>query len=293
MTVIFFFILITVSFIKTIHDPYTHRSNLPLGTVEDTLSSKIQTNTKTAIVHLSNVDISYEYGGNGKNIIFLHCWAGSKEYWKYTAQALASNFRVYALDLKGFGDSDKPEDGYTIDDFTNLLKEFFNKIGINKAILVGHSMGGKIAVDFAERYPDKVEKLVLVGTPIGKVSLGLKMFTYPIIGKPWYWLVRKLVGHSLQTQEAKEAWSKPTTNSAINSMKMMSNTDLADKLPNICVPTLVVTGERDISANAKQNHIYLQRLKDVKFCIIRNAGHSPMCENPVAFNHLLLDFAVS
>jgi len=293
LTVTFFLTLMAVSFIRTVRDPSVHRSDLPISTVEDALSSRSQASTNKAVVHLSHGDVNYEYGGNGRNVVFLHCWAGSKEYWKWTTQALTPHFRVYALDLKGFGDSDKPDDGYTIDDFSNSVAEFFNAVKIDKAIIVGHSMGGKIAVDFTERYPDRVEKLVLVGTPIGKVSMGLRIFTFPIIGRPWYWIVRKLVGHSLQTQEAKDAWQKPTTNSAIKSMKMLSKTNIADKLMNIHVPTLVVTGERDRSANAKQNRVYLQNLKDVKLCIIRNAGHSPMCENPSAFSHLLLGFAMS
>ena len=193
LTVTFFLALMAVSFIKTVRVPSVHRSGLPISTVEDALSSKSQANTNKVVVHLSHGGVSYEYGGNGKNVVFLHCWAGSKEYWKLTIQALTPHFRVYALDLKGFGDSDKPDDGYTIEDFTNSVVEFFNAVKIDKAIIVGHSMGGKIAVDFTERYPDRVEKLVLVGTPIGKVSMGLRIFTFPIIGRPWYWLVKKLV----------------------------------------------------------------------------------------------------
>jgi pimeloyl-ACP methyl ester carboxylesterase len=281
------------SFIKMANDPDFCRSDLPVSTVEDTLSKKLQRDTEIARVQLEQGNISYEVGGSGKNMVLLHCWAGSKEYWKWTIQALIPHFRVYAPDLKGFGDSDKPKDGYTIADFSKLVADFFDVLGIDKAILVGHSMGGKIALDFAEQHPDRVDKLVLVGTPVGKVSFGLRVFAWPIVGKPWYWLVRKIGQYTLRTQEAKRAWLKPTINSAVRSMKAFSKTDLAEKLPNIHVPTLIVVGEKDHSSAAEQSRIFLQKIENVRLCIVRHAGHSPMCENSAVFNRLLLDFSMA
>jgi pimeloyl-ACP methyl ester carboxylesterase len=286
-------VFIVGSFIKMIYDQDFRRSDLPVSTVEDTLSSRLQRDTEVARVHLKQGSISYEAGGSGKSMVLLHCWAGSKEYWKWTIQALIPHFRVHALDLKGFGDSDKPKDGYTMADFSRLVEDFFDMLGIDRAILVGHSMGGKIAVAFAEQHPDRVDKLVLVGTPVSKVSLGLRVFTWPIVGKPWYWLVRKIGQCTLRAQEAKEAWLKPTVNSAVKSMRAFSKTDLTDKLPNIHVPTLIVMGRKDHTTAVGQAHIFLQKLDNVRLCIIKYAGHSPMCENPKVFNRLLLDFAMS
>jgi pimeloyl-ACP methyl ester carboxylesterase len=168
--------------------------------------------------------------------------------------------------------------------------DFMDSVGIDKAILVGHSLGGKIAVNFAEQYPDRVERLVLVGTPVNKVALGLRLFTWPVIGKPWYWVVKRIGKHSLQTQEAKRAWLKPTTNSAVKSMKAFSRTDLSGKLSRIHVPALVVIGDKDRSSAAKQASVFVQELENVRLCVVKHAGHSPMCENPAAFNRLLVDF---
>jgi len=289
----FCLVLIGGSFIDMLRDSDFRRSDLPIGTVEDTLSKSLHRDTEISRIQLKQGDITYEAGGSGKNMVLLHCWAGSKEYWKWTVQALIPHFRVYALDLKGFGDSDKPEDGYTMCDFSELVAEFCDMLGIDRAILVGHSMGGKIAVDFAEQYPDRVDKLVLVGTPVNKISFGLRVFAWPILGKPWYCLVRKIGQYTLRTQEAKKAWLKPTINSAVGSMKTFSRTDLTEKLPNIHVPTLVVMGEKDRSSAAKQAHIFLQKLEDVRLCIVKDAGHSPMCENPAAFNRLLLNWFIA
>lgn len=293
LVLIFFIGLMCWSFIRMVNDPDLRRSDLPIGTVENTLSSKVHRDTQVTCVRLEQGNISYEVGGSGRNIVLLHCWAGSKEYWKWTIQALTPHFRVYALDLKGFGDSDKPDDGYAMADFSRLIAEFFNALGISKAILVGHSMGGKIAINFAQAYPDKVDKLVLVGTPTEEISLGLRMFTLPIIGKPWYWLVRKIGYHTLQTQEARSAWLKPTINSAVNSMKAISSSDLTEELSSIYIPILVVMGEKDYSRHTRQAHALFQKLRSARLCIVKRAGHSPMCENPSAFNKLLLDFSMS
>ena len=280
------------SFIRMANDPDFCRSDLPVSTVEDTLSKKLQRDTEIARVQLEQGNISYEVGGSGKNVVLLHCWAGSKEYWKWTIRALIPHFRVYAPDLKGFGDSDKPKDGYTMADFSKLVADFFDVLGIDKAILVGYSMGGKIAVDFAEQHPDRVDKLVLVGTPVGKVSFGLRVFAWPIVGKPWYWLVRKIGQYTLRTEEARSAWLKPTITSAVRSMKAFSETDLTERLSNIHVPTLIVIGEKDRSSAAGQARIFLQKLEDVRLGIVKHTGHSPMCENPAPFNRLLLDFSM-
>ena len=292
LMLVLFVVFTVTSFVRMVGDPDFRRSDLPVSTVEDTLSARLQRDTEIASVRLEQGNISYEVGGSGKNMVLLHCWAGSKEYWKWTIQALIPHFRVYAPDLKGFGDSDKPKDGYTMADFSKLMADFFDMLGIDKAILVGHSMGGKIAVDFAEQHPDRVDKLVLVGTPVNKVSLGLRVFAWPIVGKPWYWLVRKIGQYTLRTEEAKSAWLKPTITSAVRSMKAFSTTDLTGKLPNIYMPTLIVMGEKDRSSAARQTRIFFQKLKDVRLCIVKYAGHSPMCENPTAFNHLLLDFSM-
>ena len=278
------------SFIRMWSDPDFRRSDLPLSTVEDTLSKSLQRDTEIAQVQLQQCKIVYEVGGDGRDVVLLHCWAGSKEYWKWTVQALIPHFRVYALDLRGFGDSDKPKDGYTMQDYSRLVGDFMDSVGIDKAILVGHSLGGKIAVNFAEQYPDRVEKLVLVGTPVNKVSLGLRVFTWPVIGKPWYWVVKRIGKYTLQTQEAKRAWLKPTTNSAVKSMKAFSKTDLSGKLSRIHVPALVVVGDKDRSSASKQASVFVQELENVSLYIVKHAGHSPMCENPAAFNRLLLDF---
>ncbi len=278
------------SFIRMCSDPDFRRSELPLSTVEDTLSQSLQRDTEIAGVQLQQCKIVYEVGGDGRNVVLLHCWAGSKEYWKWTVQALIPHFRVYALDLKGFGDSDKPKDGYTMDDYSRLVAEFMDTLGIDSAILVGHSLGGKIAVNFAEQHPDRMESLVLVGTPVNKVSLGLRVFTWPIIGKPWYWIVKRIGKYTLQTQEAKRAWLKPTINSAVRSMKAFSGTDLSGKLSRIRMPTLVVIGDKDRSSAAKQASVFVRELENVKLCVVKHAAHSPMCENPAAFNRLLVDF---
>jgi len=273
-----------------VNNPEFRRSELPLGTVEDALSDDLQTVTETAMLRLDQCNISYETGGEGENIVLIHSWGESKEYWKYTIHGLIDNYRVYALDLKGFGDSDKPKDGYAMIDYSDLILNFFNTLGIDKATIVGHSLGGKIGVHFAQEHPERVKKLVLVDTPAKKISLGLRIFTWPVIGKPWYYVVKKIGQYTFQTPETKNSWLKPTANSAVKSMKAFAKSDLTEKLPNINSPTLIVLGERDRSPAVKQANIFLQNIKNVRLAIVKQAGHSPMSENPKAFNRLLIDF---
>jgi len=110
--------------------------------------------------------IHYEKLGRGRPIILLHGWVGSWIYWIPVMQQLQLKYRVYTIDLIGFGDSAKNPEKYTIDDQIDMLKQFMDQLGIPKAAFVGHGLGAMIIVEFALRYPDKVARAVLSSLPL-------------------------------------------------------------------------------------------------------------------------------
>src|SRR5215470_554890 len=95
--------------------------------------------------------IHYEVLGRGRPVILLHGWLGSWRYWIPTMQLLQTKYRVYALDLYGFGDSAKDPAHYGIEKQVALLDDFMRQLGIPKAAVIGHGLGALIAAEFTRR----------------------------------------------------------------------------------------------------------------------------------------------
>lgn len=107
-----------------------------------------------------DIKISYELTGTGKTIVFLHGFLESKEMWNPII-ANFKNHQLLTIDLLGQGDSGILCDTHTMEDQSNMVLFLLEKLQINKAIFVGHSMGGYVAMNFLENYPEKVEAIVL------------------------------------------------------------------------------------------------------------------------------------
>jgi pimeloyl-ACP methyl ester carboxylesterase len=110
--------------------------------------------------------IHYEVLGRGRPVILLHSWVGSWRYWVPTMQQLQLKYKVYALDLYGYGDSVKNAQKYSLEHQVQLLTEFVDKLGIAKTALVGHGLGAMVAVEYARRFQDRVPRMLVVSAPL-------------------------------------------------------------------------------------------------------------------------------
>ncbi len=110
--------------------------------------------------------IHYEVLGRGRPVILLHSWVGSWRYWIPTMQQLQLKYKVYAIDLYGYGDSVKNQQRYSLEHQVQMLDDFIVKLGITKTALIGHGLGAMVAVEYARKYQDKVPRMLLVSTPL-------------------------------------------------------------------------------------------------------------------------------
>ncbi len=110
--------------------------------------------------------IHYEVLGRGRPVILVHGLLGSWRYWVPTMQHLQLKYRVYALDLYGFGDSAKNPTKYTLEHQIALVEDFMQQLGLPKVVLIGHSVGAIVVTEFARRYPDRVPRLLVVSAPL-------------------------------------------------------------------------------------------------------------------------------
>jgi pimeloyl-ACP methyl ester carboxylesterase len=110
--------------------------------------------------------IHYEVHGRGRPVVLLHSWVGSWRYWVPTMQQLAIKYRVYVPDLLGFGDSAHNPAHYTVDHQVQVLVDFMEQMGFQKAGFVGHGLGALVVTAFARAYPDKAPRIMLVSAPL-------------------------------------------------------------------------------------------------------------------------------
>ena len=118
-------------------------------------------------------DVHYEVIGSGPPVILLHGWTQAWNTWRSTLETFQGQYRMYAPDLWGFGESEKRRESFEVSDFVELIPQFMDGLGILKVPIMGHSMGGTTALGVALRYPERVKKVGVVGSPIHGNSLSL------------------------------------------------------------------------------------------------------------------------
>jgi pimeloyl-ACP methyl ester carboxylesterase len=247
--------------------------------------------------------VHYEVFGRGKPILLLHGWLGSWRYWMPTMESLSDTFRTYALDFWGFGDTDQPGDRYSIDDYVRQLSDFLDGLGISSISLVGHSLGGVVALRAALDFPQRVDKLVLVDTPIHGDSLAASV---KLARNPFSRLVagpRTMVGLWMRSLKKSSAdWAQmydeiveDTTrldeNAVQESVEHMLTLDLRPDLQKLYTHTLVIHGEKDEFVSPDQTHLFNgETVATAQVVILQGCRHFPFLDEPSKFNRLLKEF---
>jgi pimeloyl-ACP methyl ester carboxylesterase len=119
-----------------------------------------------SVISIGDDLIHYEVLGRGRPIVLLHSWLGSWRYWIPTMQQLKINYKVYAIDLYGYGDSVKDPAKYSLEHQIRLLEDFVEKMAIPKLALVGHGLGALVAIEFARRHTARVPRMLLSSAPL-------------------------------------------------------------------------------------------------------------------------------
>jgi pimeloyl-ACP methyl ester carboxylesterase len=257
--------------------------------------------TESGIVH-------YETYGRGRPVILLHGWLGSWALWRETIAQLGTHFRFYALDFFGFGEtldtSGTTLDKYSVHHYIELVNGFMDKLGLIKAPLIGHSMGGTVSLGMAHRYPDKVVKLAIIGSPINGGSLNpfLKLsgyktiadlvFTMPFILDTFIYLLTTTSardGRALYRMVREDA-SKVSADAFFHSIGTLHKTNFTSYLPDIHKPVLGVYGRKDVIVSPRQSKVLLQYAPNATEAWFHDSGHFPMMDEPERFHQTILDF---
>lgn len=268
-------------------------------------------------IDLHGERVAYLDEGSGEVILLLHGIAGSSQTWRPLMRPLSRRHRVLAPDLLGHGDSTKPRSDYSLGAFSVLVRDLLDELGVARATVVGHSLGGGIAMQFAYQHPDYVERLVLIGSgglgpdvglPLRLASLPGAELVLPLIAP------RKVVsaGERLlswlrkagfESPRSEEMWRHygtlsdgPTRQAFLRTLRAVVDHrgQAVSALNRLNVrtdfPVLAIWGDRDAIIPVSHAHAAQQVRPDVRLEVLTDVGHFPHAERPAEVAELIEDF---
>ena len=255
---------------------------------------------------INGTRIHYERSGTGFPLLLIHAGIADSRMWEPQALALANDFDMIRPDMRGFGDSDLPPGPYsTRADLIGLL----DQLGVDRAHIVGCSMGGTVAVDLALEDPARVAKLVLVGSGVSESNLGQAdsaLFAEVEAADKagdMDAVNRAEVRLSVDGPRRPEGSAPAAVRDLVldmNGRSLRSDFGSAPhqkldppaigRLHEIAAPTLVIVGDEDLPSAAANADVITSSIARARTVVIKDAAHLPSLERPEEFNRVLLNF---
>ena len=210
---------------------------------------------------------------------------------------LGRYYRTYALDFWGFGESGRKRETYAVQDFVSLVNQFMDQLGIVNAPLVGHSMGGTVSLSVAIRYPERVSKVVVVGSPmvgsslspllklLGLRPVGFMLFNMMGVFRAGMRVYSPFICRDPRFPDMMDRdLTRTTLESFLRSIGSLRRTDLRPLLDQIKVPAMGIYGAHDVVVSPNQIKLFDKYIPHGKTVLLKKAGHFPMWDTPQEFN---------
>lgn len=243
----------------------------------------------------SGLQVYYEVKGKGENLFLLHGWGGSSQGLRPLLNYFCQHFRVFSLDLPGFGRSNTPPEVWGSHQYAQCIHNIWQQLEIKNCNIIAHSFGGRIAIILATQYPGIIKKLVLTGSaglpPHRGLDYYIKVYTAKLskkilsvagsTGKKLQETVLRLLGSSDYTS------ANPQMRAIL--VKVV-NEDLSELLPQIKIPTLLVWGEKDTATPLVMGKTMNKLISDSKLIVFPSTGHFAYLEKSADFCFAANDF---
>jgi pimeloyl-ACP methyl ester carboxylesterase len=230
--------------------------------------------------------LHYEIFGRGSPILLVHGWLGSWRYWVPVMDELSTDFRTYALDLWGFGDSDKAREQYDVDAYVQLLIDFMDELGVWRTPVVGHTLGAVIATKLAAQYPERVSRVLAVGLPLTAQAINRKLLA---VG-PNDSMARLFWQRQRPYDEVEMGAVKAARNAIALTVQAVARLNPQDLLEEIAVPLLILYGGKDNVIDPAQADVLEEDHYGARAIVLPEARHFPMLDEPATFTRLVRDF---
>lgn len=257
--------------------------------------------------------VNYVELGDGPPVVFIHGLSGCWQNWLENIPHFARRHRTITVDLPGFGHSELPQEEISVPGYGRFVDAFLGEIGIERAALIGNSMGGFIAAETAISHPGRVEKLVLVSAAGGSGQRGREgerlirlaklghplaaaffarrehLVRRPRLRRALLWRVAQYP-EQLEPELCYEVASGGGKPGFLDALDALFNYDFADRIPEISCPTLIVWGGNDQIVPVRDADEYERLIPEARKVIFEDTGHVSMLERPARFNKLVEEF---
>ena len=259
-----------------------------------------------SFVELPGAQIYYETAGGGHPVVFMHGGCLDNRMWDWQVETVSRGYTVIRFDFRGHGRSEAPQTGYSRAHYVEELRGLMGHLGIQRPSLVGHSMGGSVALEYVATYPDAVTTLTLVDAGLAgfgvqsesfqrKVEDRRRMllkegvsarFIRAVLGSPLYTGVRRMPKVKALVSDMLSSWS------GLNWLEERDDRGQTQEhlLKQVRVPTLALVGEDDTPRFHEIADLFSREITVVRKQLIPVAGHMAPMENPDAFDDMLVDF---
>jgi pimeloyl-ACP methyl ester carboxylesterase len=249
-------------------------------------------------IKVNGRDVRYYTAGQGEPLVVVHGGGGDAHTWLKNVAELADRYTVYVPDLPGFGQSQPLDGDYYIPEFTDFVESFAEKLGLQHYYLMGHSVGGGVALNCALKSPHKVKKLVLISSLcLGKeIALWVRILTLPAramgaIVMAMFKMIKWLVKALLIPVELVLPHSRTSMNMGRSITTFREQTlVLASRLSELMMPTLVVWGAKDEIVPVRHAYAAAQVIPDCQLKVFESCGHNVHRDEIHEFSRLLTGF---
>ncbi len=258
---------------------------------------------------VNGLTIAYREKGQGdQHLLFVHGWASSSRMWNEALRVFADEYHCWAIDLVGFGDSEKPTNGrYTVDNWAAQIAGFAAQMEISTPVVIGHSMGGAIALQLAIVQPEIAAGIALInpvvrGKIYGPMSKMAKTRLGSTFGRLGAWMWPVMVSPALANpfgirsrksphfERIREDWARVRGDTAMETIRTVVTHDPSAALPSIATPTLVVLGDRDSTAPNSEGRFVAETVQHAELVVFKS-GHLPTDDAPAETHSALRNFA--
>ena len=253
-------------------------------------------------ISVNTIELDYEDRGKGDVLMFLHGLGSTKKDWEAQVPFFAENYRVITPDLRGHGNSTKPEKDYGVAFMVEDIKQLLEQLQVKKASLIGFSMGGAVAFQFAYDYPDHLDKLIIVNSSpdfntMGEIGKELLKNRTEFLNTKGLLLLAKEIAHNMFPESHQEhlrnafeaRCSSNDFNAYYQSFVTLMAWGLGDNIKRIKAKTLVVASDMDYTPVAFKE-AYVAKLPDAVLRVVENSRHGVTMDQPEVFNQELKTF---
>ncbi len=249
------------------------------------------------IVNIDNIDINYICEGQGKDVLILHGWGANIQAVLPIHNYLKDRFRVFTLDLPGFGKSHKPHKAWGTNNYADIIKKFIDRMKMKDIILIGHSHGGRVSIVLGSKYCDIFNKIILVDSagiiPKRSMQYYLKVYTFKTL-KNIYNLLFFWTDKQKRMEKFYRKFGSSDYKNANGVMRKtlvkVVNEDFTHLLNKIKVPTLLIWGRDDEDTPVYMGEIMEKKIEDSGLVVLDNAGHYSYIDQYNSFKRIIDKF---